>query len=144
MKILNERITESLVREQFRELGYFNSNDLAIEEQRSSKPQIDKLLQTASKKGSGKGYPEFIITAKNEPNFVCVIECKADAKKHISKELNRFSDFAVDGAKLYADYLSRELDVLFIGISGQSREEMRVSHFLNALWRKGYNAYSWQ
>lgn len=135
--ILNERLTESLVRDKFRNLGYYNSEDLSVEEQRSSIPRVDKLLQTASKKGSGKGYPEFIITSKSEPDFVCVIECKADVKKHMSPALNRYADFAVDGAKLYADYLSKEMDVLFIGVSGQSERDVRISHFLKLKDEKG-------
>ena len=43
--------------------------------------------------------------------------------------MNKYSDYAVDGAKLYADYLSKELDVLFIGVSGQNEKELKVSHY---------------
>lgn len=128
--ILNERVTEELVRNKFRALGYYDDCNITVEEQRSRIPQIDKLLKNASKKGSGKGYPEFIITSREERDFVCVVECKADATKHESHYLNKYSEYAVDGAKLYADYLSKELDVLFIGVSGQSESDVRVSQYL--------------
>jgi|GEM_PF-2173786 len=115
---MNEKITEELVRNKFTQYGYYNDINLIVDEQKSTIPQIDKLLQTASKKGSGKGFPEFIIKSKEINGFVCVVECKADITKHQSKTLNKYSDYAVDGAKLYADYLSKGLDVLFIGVSG--------------------------
>lgn len=129
-KRLNERVTEEIVREQLRSLGYYSQRNITIEEQISSIPKIDKLLQNASKKGSWKGRPEFIIHTPEENDFVCVVECKADVKKHQSSTLNKYSEYAVDGAKLYADYLSKELDVLYIGVSGQNTNELRVSHYL--------------
>ena len=129
-KRLNERITEGIVRDMFRSLGYYQRSDISIEEQSSASPKIDKLLQNASKKGSGKGHPEFIIHTSLENNFICVVECKADITKHQSESLTKYSEYAVDGAKLYADYLSKELDVLYIGVTGQHKTELRVSHYL--------------
>ena len=76
------------------------------------------------------GYPDFIITTKEANDFVCVIECKSDSSKHISPTGTKYVDYAVDGAKLYADYLSKELDVLYIGVSGRSEEELRINHYL--------------
>ena len=49
--------------------------------------------------------------------------------KNKSKILNKYIDYAVDGAKLYADYLSKELNVLFISISEQNEKELKVSHY---------------
>lgn len=66
---MNERITENLVRDKLRELGYYDNSNIIIEEQKSDNPRIHKLLQNASKSGMGRGYPEFIITLKNDPNF---------------------------------------------------------------------------
>lgn len=131
IKFKNERITEQLVREQLRDQGYYDqSSNISVEEQRSNSAIIDKLLKQASKRGSGAGYPEFIISSKSEPEFVCVVECKADVTKHQSSDLNKYTDYAVDGARLYAEHLSKELDVLFIGVSGQNRNELKVSHYL--------------
>ncbi len=123
----NERKTENIVRNHFK-----NYTDIVhIEEQKSDIPKIDKLLKTASKKGSGKGYPEFIISYKNNPNLLIVIECKADTRKHESESKDKYYDFAVDGVLLYASYLSKDFDVLAIAISGENQRELRVSHFLH-------------
>ena len=122
----NERKTESIVRshfEQFKDL-------VEIEEQASDIPKIDKLLKTASKKGGGKGKPEFLITFKSNSNLLIVIECKADISKHESKSKDKFYDYAVDGALLYSSYLSKEFDILAIAVSGQTKQQLKVTHFL--------------
>jgi predicted RNA methylase len=127
----NEAITVDLVSKHFRALGYGDDDTIVIErEQTTDIARINKLLATASKKGSGKGYPDFIVTYKPLPDFVLVVECKADITKHQSATLDNYSDYAVDGARLYADYLSREMDVLYLGVSGQTEQELKVSHFL--------------
>lgn len=128
---LNEAITVDLVSRKLREQGYEDDDTIVVErEQTTEIDRINKLLATASKKGSGKGYPDFIVTNKALPDFVFVIECKADVTKHQSDTLDGYADYAVDGARLYADYLSREMDVLYVGVSGQSEQELKVSHFL--------------
>ena len=73
----NERKTEIIVRNHFNQF----LDKIEIEEQKSDNAKIDKLLKTASKKGSGKGYPEFLITYKTNSNLLIVIECKADGTK---------------------------------------------------------------
>ncbi len=122
----NERKTENIVREHFNRFRDF----LIIEEQSSDVPKIDKLLKLASKKGNGKGFPEFIIRFKNNPDLIIVIECKADSLKHESASKDRYSEFAVDGALLYTSYLAKEFDVLAIAVSGETLNQLKVSHFL--------------
>jgi type I restriction enzyme M protein len=123
----NERKTEKIVRSHFEKF-----NDIIhIEEQASDNAKIDKLLKTASKKGSGKGKPEFIITYNRNADLLIVIECKAEATKHESPNRDKFSEFAVDGALLYASYLSKDFDVLAIAVSGETKQQLRVSHFLH-------------
>ncbi|MFH1561826.1 MAG: N-6 DNA methylase [Nitrospirota bacterium] len=122
----NERITEDIVRKHFNSY----SDECTIEEQKSSNPKIDKLLKNASKKGSEKGYPEFIISLPKNPDFIIVVECKANIAKHQSWTLDKYDEYAVDGALLYASFLSKEYDVLAIGISGQNLKEIKVSHYL--------------
>lgn len=123
----NERITENIVRKHFNSY----SDECTIEEQKSSTPKIDKLLRNASKKGGGKGHPEFIISSvKNNPDFIIVVECKGDIAKHQSSTLDKYDEYAVDGALLYASFLSKEYDVLAIGVSGQNLKELKVSHYL--------------
>ena len=126
----NEAKTENLVRDILREKGYYSNTDIIVEEKISDNPVIDKLLKNASKKGSGAGYPEFIIRDSQLSGFIIVIECKADILKHASKELDHYAEYAVDGAVLYGTYLSKEYDVLAIGVSGETTNEMKVSHYL--------------
>jgi len=123
----NERKTEIITRDHFSKF----LDSIYIEEQRSDNPKIDKLLKSASKKGGGKGYPEFIISYKTNPDLLIVIECKADVTKHESKDRDKYADFSVDGALLYASYLSKGFDVLAIAVSGETKQSLKVSHFLH-------------
>ena len=123
----NERKTEAITRRHFSNF----LNQIEIEEQRSDNPKIDKLLKSASKKGGGRGYPEFIITYKTNPDLLIVVECKASTAKHESVSRDKYSEYAVDGALLYASYLSKEFDVLAIAVSGETEQTLRVSHFLH-------------
>ncbi|MCA6071301.1 MAG: hypothetical protein LE168_02770 [Endomicrobium sp.] len=60
--------------------------DWIYERQASKNEKIKKMLVCASKKdGSGKGYPDFIIQSRKNSDFIIVVECKADIKKHESK-----------------------------------------------------------
>lgn len=123
----NERKTEIIVRDHFNQF----LSEIDIEEQKSDNVKIDKLLKTASKKGNGQGYPEFIITYKTNPNLIVVVECKADITKHESKNRDKYADFSVDGALLYASYLSKDFDVIAIAVSGENKSDVKVSHFLH-------------
>jgi len=123
----NERKTEIIVRNHFNKF----LSDIEMEEQKSDNAKIDKLLKSASKKGSGRGYPEFIITYKTNPNLLIVIECKADVTKHESKTKNKYADYAVDGVLLYSSYLSKDFDVLAIAVSGETKRSLKISHFLH-------------
>ena len=127
----NERKTETIVEKRLAKAGYFKDKNLIVECQQSDSPRINKLLQNASKKGNQKGYPEFIISSKEVSDFLIVIECKADTKKHISKTLDKYADYAVDGVLLYASYLSKEFDVLAIAVSGETARTLRISHYLH-------------
>ena len=135
----NEAITENLVRELLRANGYYNDENIVVEEKISSSPKINKLLKNASKSGNKKGYPEFIITSKAHSDFIIVIECKADTTKHASKTLDKYADFAVDGVLLYASFLAKEYDVLAIAVSGENINELLISHFV---YLQGLNTYS--
>ncbi len=122
---MNERKTENIVRRQFERFS-----NIIIEEQKSENPKIDKLLKNASKKGAGAGYPEFIISYKDNVDFIIVVECKPDITKHESKTRDRYGVYAVDGVLLYASFLSKEYDVLAIAVSGETVRELKTSHFL--------------
>lgn len=122
----NERKTERIVRNHF----YQFLNLIKIEKQKSDNPKIDKLLKTASKKGTGQGYPEFIITYKFNSDLIVVVECKAKITKHESPNQDKYSEYAVDGVLLYSSYLSKDFDVFSIAVSGENQRELKVSHFL--------------
>jgi type I restriction enzyme M protein len=122
----NERKTETIVRRHFEKF----LDNIFLEEQSSDNPKIKKLLSTASKNGSGAGYPEFIIQYKNNPDLIIVVECKADISKHESESKDKFKDYSVDGVLLYSSYLSKSFDVLSIAISGESENNVKISHFL--------------
>ena len=125
---VNEKKTEQIVSRHLDSDPY--KKQVNVEMQKSDIPKINKLLKFASKKADGEGKPEFIITFKEAPNFLLVIECKADVTKHQSKTLDKYAGYAVDGVLLYASFLSKEYDVLAIAVSGQTQKELRVSHYL--------------
>ena len=124
---MNEKITEAIVRDKFTP---FMNRGFIIEEQQSQNPRIRKLLQYASKHGNGKGYPEFIIQSEEDTDFLLTVECKADIRFHQSKTLDQYSKYAVDGALLYSSYLSKEFDVISLGVSGQNEKELLATSYL--------------
>jgi len=131
--MVNETKTEGIIRrilgENREKYEQQTGKNIIIEEKQSDNPQIRKLLENASKSGSGTGYPEFIVSFANK-DFVIVIECKAELTKHRSADLDKFSEYAVDGALLYSSYLSKEFDVISVGCSGENEQELQVSNFI--------------
>jgi type I restriction-modification system DNA methylase subunit len=129
----NERITEDIVRNHFKNDPLFKS--VKFEEQKSYNKRIIDLLQNASKSGKGVGKPEFIISfPSGNIDYLLVIECKASVTNHRSEKVDNPKDFAVDGVLHYAKALSKEFDVVAIAVSGQTEQELLVSHFV---WKKG-------
>jgi hypothetical protein len=128
----NERITEDIVRNHFKNDPLFKS--IKFEEQKSYNKRVIDLLQNASKSGKGIGKPEFIISFPfGNIDYLLVVECKANVANHRSVNLDNPKDFAVDGVLHYAKALSAEFDVVAIAVSGQARQELLVSHFI---WKK--------
>lgn len=134
---MNERITESITRELLKDKGFY-TEDFIVEEQKSKNPRIMKLLKNASKSGKGVGRPEFIISTNKDVDLLIVIECKADINNHKSEDLSKPAECAVDGAIHYASYLSKDFNVLAVGISGQTKKELLIDTYL---WLKGENVY---
>ena len=137
--MVNEAKTEIIVRkflDKYKEDFEDDENNFVIiEEKKSDNPIIDKLLKTASKRGDGSGYPEFIISFPNNDTLI-VIECKADLRKHKSKTMKNYKDYAVDGALLYSSYLSKEFNVISIGASGETQGELLIDNFLQVKGEK--------
>lgn len=125
----SETETEWLFRDLLDENGYLDNDDLIVEfKDATSSEKIKKLLSSASKKGTGRGIPDFIIRSYKYPGIVFLIEAKADPKFHESKNRDKFKDYAVDGVLLYSSFVSKEYDVLSIALSG-TKENYRVSAF---------------
>ncbi|WP_225086795.1 HsdM family class I SAM-dependent methyltransferase [Pectobacterium colocasium] len=128
----NERVTEGLVRDTLRELGYYKAdNGISIEEQKSEISRVKTLLSKASKNAKGNtGYPEFIISNLQDTAFLIVFECKHDVKKHESQGRNKPVEFAVDGVLHYAKHLAKDYTVVAVAVSGETRSSMKISSFL--------------
>ncbi len=136
--MVNERITEGIVRDHFKSDALFTS--IKWEEQKSNSKRICELLKGQSKgKGSGSGYPEFIVTFPMDSNYLIVVECKPNPNGHESKERNKPIEYAVDGVLHYAKALSSDYTVLAIAVSGETQAELCVSHFL---WKKGAKTHN--
>lgn len=119
----NERITEDLVDDTLRILGYYDDLErIFVEKQQSAVHAIRSALARASKRGSGTtaGYPEFIITSPEAPDLVILIECKAEVSRHESATLDKPVEYAVDGVLHYARYLAASHTVIAVAVSGDS------------------------
>lgn len=126
----NERLTEAFLRSKLTALKYFENSAITVEEQKSDNTTIARLLKSASKSGDGLGKPEFIIQTSNDPEFVIVVECKADPKKHATSDFSNPRDYALDGVLHYAKHLCRSFNVLAIAVSGQTEDEILVSAYV--------------
>jgi len=136
---MNERKNEAIVKKLLNKNGYMDNAGVTIEEQDSDFPKIKKLLKNASKSGGGQGFPDFIITSKGDPELLIVIECKADHKKQASEKLDKYSEYALDGAMLYASFLAKEYNVIAIGTSGETSKNFKIDHKLII---KGQNTFN--
>jgi type I restriction-modification system DNA methylase subunit len=137
---MSERVTENIVRDKLRKLGYYSQNNsIRVEEQKSEVEAVKKLLKAASKTGKGGGgAPEFIVSCADNPDFLLVVECKADLRQHESAGKNKPADFAVDGVLHYASHLSKGYSVIAVAISGQTLPQAKISTFL---FPKGATTY---
>lgn len=133
----NERLTEGIVRDHFKSDALFKS--IKWEEQKSISKVISQLLVGRSKTGGkGKGAPEFIISFPTDSRYLIIVECKASPAFHDSINRNKIKEYAVDGVLHYAQALSSAYDVIAIAVSGETIEELVVSHFL---WKKEATSY---
>ncbi|ETT56790.1 N-6 DNA methylase [Paenibacillus sp. FSL R7-269] len=126
----NERITEDIVRDHFKNDPLFTS--IKFEEQKSSNIRVAECLATASKSLTGNaGMPEFIITFPSQSmEYVIIIECKYETIKHESKDRNIPKNYAVDGAIHYSNFLSKEFNVISIAVSGDNETGLQITQFI--------------
>ena len=96
-------------------------------------------LSDFSKGGNGKAKPEYIITFNNDSNTILVVECKKNTKQHVSEQLDKPKNFAVDGVLYYAKFLKSDYNVVAIAVSGTKKDDCKVSTFY---WQKGFDNFS--
>ena len=87
-------------------------------------------------KGTAK--PEYIITFRDNPDKIIVIECKKTTKFHQSEDLSHPKSYAVDGVLYYAKYLKNNFDVIAIAISGTKEDSYKANSYY---WKKGENTF---
>ena len=141
-----EKTTDLIVFNQLRLKNYVDGNFNELDEKikiwvkKSSNQKINNLLSKASKRGTGeKGFPEYLIYDEKE-KIVIVIENKKDLKKHFYEKADeKISEYAVNGALWYASFLKEEFNIIAIGISGNSTEELKIDSFA---WRKGVETFT--
>jgi len=125
--LANERNTEAIVRDHLKNHGV---DGMVVDEQIPSIARVKAALKEASKRGTGVGKPEFIVTFVDALNLIIVVECKADPKFHESAGRDRPADYAVDGVLHYAAFLAaKKFDVVALAVSGTSANDLRVSTF---------------
>lgn len=130
--VANEALTEDLTADQLRDLGYYLDDAVLVERQQSRVASLRRLLQLASKTGgTGAGYPDFIVTSPDRPDWVVLIEAKASSHRHESVDRSRVADYAVDGVLHYASFVAREFNVIAIGVSGEDVVSFKVSAFVH-------------
>lgn len=147
----NERNTENLVRDALREFDYYDDgNNISVEEQKSVIDEVKRLLKSGSKgdKG-GRGYPEFLVSNADTPDFLIVYECKASLSDHESGSVplvlagddlkeseeetsKRVRRYAVDGVLHYAKLLSKSYNVIAVAVSGEKKASARKSVYVHS------------
>ena len=91
-------------------------------------------LSDYAKGGTGRAKPEYIITLKNDPSTLIVIECKKTVRNHQSEKLNKPNSYAVDGSLYYSKFLKHEYNIIAIGVSGTEKSKSSVDVYY---WPKG-------
>jgi type I restriction enzyme M protein len=125
-----EKTTDLIVWDHFNR--YKGTINFTIEPKKTMNESIQKILNSSSKRGTEKiGFPEYIMTFPDYPSLVIVIEDKSDPLFHESPKFNQPVKYAVDGAIHYGKLLSKEYDVISIGVSGTSLDSLMVTHNLH-------------
>jgi type I restriction enzyme M protein len=91
--------------------------------------------------GTAKAKPEYVITLKNDPNTLIVIECKKSVNCQKTEALNKPNGYAVDGAIYYAKFLKLEYNVIVIGVSGTEKNKHALDVYY---WPKGQDVPIYQ
>lgn len=141
-----EKVTDAIVINFLRVQRYVDGNfdnidkDIFVWAKKSDDSRINDILSKASKKKTkNAGYPEYIIFDKAN-NIVIVIENKKDLSKHKFSSIDdKIDEYAVNGALWYAKHLKQEFDVVAIGISGNSVDNLLIDSYA---WKKNAETFS--
>lgn len=121
--MMQERKSLDMIRDILHKHGYYDSDDVIVEEGRSSDGRIDALLRVIPPELSYKRYPDFILRVREMPSLLILIEVRSGvgaADKHPNE----------DGTMLYSAALARQYDVLTIAIREAQNGQYRIEHFL--------------
>lgn len=153
MSRASEETTKGLVAEKLKNIaGYPTAQNISVDGimwfkedsyKGTSFDWLSGVFATASKKQTraSKGTPDYIVTKENS-NVIVVIECKADAKNHsVFTDIKDYKTagygtpaetetYAINGALWYATFLNDKYDVVAVGVSGQTKENCKVSSFV--------------
>lgn len=122
---ISERRTETLIEELLRIRGWVTSKppkgQVLQQNEYRAFPELEMLFKKSSKRGSGYGYPEFIVLQRMTNHPRLVIEAKADETQFES---------AMQEAQSYAEAcLAEGIPVLAIAIAGQESTTIRIGVF---------------
>lgn len=121
--MMHERKSIDIVRDILHKHGYYDSDEVVVEEGRSSDGRINALLNVIPPELTKKRYPDFILRVKASPSILILIEVRSGsgaAEKHPNE----------DGTMLYSAALARRFDVLTIAIREAQGGQYRIEHFL--------------
>lgn len=108
---------------------------------------LKDVFGKASKKQTlaGRGTPDFVVV-KEKSKVIIVVECKAEinginSKHSLFDNVEEYKlygygtpteteQYAINGALYYATFLNQEYDVIAVGVSGQSKSELRITSFV--------------
>lgn len=141
----NERVTEDIFREKFGiktkdGKGYIDGGHVYSQGVTGLK-HIDNILKAIGGKPkeqnlddltkitNGVSKPEFIITIDDDSETICIVECKASDKDHVSKNMNKPAKYAVDGVLYYAKHFCKNFNVIAIAVSGTDANNMKVTNY---------------
>lgn len=109
----------------------------------TGKSDVEAALKFASKKGTGRGAPDFIGLFEGDDKTLLVVECKADTAFHKSSELadsgvyaknkeikgKAVAKYACDGALHYGKILSSQYNIIALGVSGNKKGDIAAAHY---------------
>lgn len=121
--MMNESKGIALIRDILHKHGYYDGDEVIVEEGRSADGRINALLQVIPPELSAKRFPDFVLRVKEMASLLIVIEVR-DGQGAADRDQNE------DGTMLYSAALARQFDVLTIAVREAQNGQYRIEHFL--------------